>query len=126
MMTRHQEYALFCQAAIGVTLAVAVAMLAACYAPPPQRVITTTTTTTDEATPIVATLRPPLVREEIVPAAPSDRVVWHPGRWSWGGTGYIWVAGHWVDRPYANAVWEPGHWVDRDNGWVWDEGHWKA
>jgi len=124
MMTHRQEYALFCQIAVGATLAVAVAMLAACYAPSPRRVVTTTTTV--ESTPAVATLRPPPVREEVIPAAPSERVVWHPGRWSWDGTGYVWVAGHWVDRPYANAVWEPGHWVDHGNGWVWDEGHWRA
>ena len=34
-MTRRQEYALSCQFAVGATLAVAMAMLAACYAPPP-------------------------------------------------------------------------------------------
>ena len=124
MMTHRQEYALFCQIAIGATLAVAVAMLAACYAPAPRRVVTTTTTV--EAAPTVVTLRPPPVREEVIPAAPSERVVWHPGHWSWDGTSYVWVAGHWVDRPYANAVWEPGHWVDRGNGWVWEEGHWRA
>jgi hypothetical protein len=61
-----------------------------------------------------------------MPTAPSERVAWHPGQWSWNGAGYIWVAGHWVDRPYANAMWESGHWVDRGNGWVWDEGHWRA
>jgi hypothetical protein len=124
MMTRRQEYALICQLAIGATLAVAMAMLAACYAPPRERIVTTTTT--EEATPTVVTLRPPPVREEIVPAAPSERVTWHPGHWSWDGTGYVWVTGHWVDRPYANAMWEPGHWVDRGNGWVWEEGHWRA
>ena len=124
-MTRRQEYTLFCQAAVGATLAVAVAMLSACYAPPPPaRVVTTTTT--EEASPTIATLRPPPAREETMPAAPSERVAWHPGRWSWDGTGYVWVAGHWVDRPYANATWEPGHWVDHGNGWVWDEGHWRA
>jgi hypothetical protein len=122
-MTHRQEYALFCQIAIGATLAVAVAMLAACSAPQP-RVVTTTTTV--EETPAVATLRPPQLREEVIPAAPSERVTWHPGRWSWDGSGYTWIAGHWVDRPYANAVWEPGHWVDHGNGWVWDEGHWRA
>ncbi len=123
MMTRRQEYALFCRIAIGATLAVAMAMLAACHAPP-ARVVTTTTTV--ETAPAVATLRPPVVREEAVPAPPSEHVVWHPGHWSWDGTGYVWTAGHWVDRPYANAVWEPGHWVDRGNGWVWEEGHWRG
>jgi hypothetical protein len=123
-MPRRQQYALFCQFAIGATLAVAMAMLAACSAPPTHRVVTTTTA--EGATPAVATLRPPPLREEVVPTAPSERVAWTPGRWSWNGSGYVWVAGHWVDRPYANAVWEPGRWVDHGNGWVWDEGHWKA
>jgi len=120
-MTHRQEYALFCQIAVGATLAVAMAMLAACYAPPP-RVVTTTTTV--ETTPAVATLRPPPVREEVIPAAPSERVVWHPGRWSWDGTGYVWIAGHWSTghiptRCGARPL------VDHGNGWVWDEGHWR-
>jgi hypothetical protein len=66
------------------------------------------------------------VREEVIPVAPNERVVWDPGRWSWDGRGYTWVAGRYVDRPYAQAVWEPGHWVDHGDGWVWDEGHWRG
>ena len=46
--------------------------------------------------------------------------------WRWDGNGYVWVAGHYIERPTAQAVWEPGHWVDHGGGWVWDEGHWRA
>jgi hypothetical protein len=123
IMSAHQNHGMPRGFAGGTALALALTVLAGCSAPPP-RVVTTTTTV--ERQPVVATLRPPPVREEVVPTAPSARVVWDPGRWSWNGTGYVWVAGHWVDRPYASAVWEPGHWVDHGNGWVWDEGHWRA
>ena len=109
--------------AAATALAVAVSVLAGCYSAPP-RVVTRTTTIEQPAA--MVTLRPPPVREEIVPVAPNERVVWDPGRWSWDGRGYVWVAGHYVERPYARAVWEPGHWVDHGNGWVWDEGHWRG
>jgi hypothetical protein len=123
ILNRRQEYFLVFQIASGATLAVAIEMLSACSAPPHERVVTTATAVERSA---VVTLRPPALREESVPAAPSARVAWQAGHWSWNGTGYIWIAGHYVDRPYANAVWEPGHWVDHGTGWVWDEGHWRA
>jgi hypothetical protein len=121
-MSVYQHHKMLRGCADGAALIIAVSVLAGCYAPP-QRVVTTTTTVEQ---PGVVTLRPPPVREEVIPAAPNERVVWNPGRWSWDGRGYVWVAGQYVERPYARAVWEPGHWVDHGGGWVWDEGHWQG
>lgn len=122
-MSVHEHRKMFHRFAGPTALTVALSVLAGCYASPPPRVVTTTTTVEQ---PAVVTLRPPPVREEVVPAPPNERVVWVQGRWSWDGHGYVWVAGHYVERPYARAVWEPGNWIDRGNGWVWDEGHWRG
>jgi hypothetical protein len=125
MMSDHEEQKLFWGVAGAATMAVAAAILSGCYAPPRTHVVATETVVERSNGTIVA-LRPPAERTEVIPAAPSDRVVWQQGRWRWDGNGYVWVAGHYVDRPYAQAQWEPGHWVDHGDGWVWDEGHWRT
>jgi len=123
-MADREEQKLFWGIATGATLAVASALLAGCYAPPPAHVVRTETVV--ESNGAVVALRPPAPREEVIPVAPNERVVWDQGRWRWDGNGYVWVAGHYIERPTAQAVWEPGHWVDHGGGWVWDEGHWRA
>ncbi len=82
-----------------------------------------------EVVEIVAPRAPPPVRYEVVPPPPAGRVevvTWDPGHWHWNGHEYVWVPGHYVERPRREAVWEPGHWAERPNGaWVWVEGHWR-
>ncbi len=108
----------------GVAVAAAfTSMLAGCYAPPHER-IGRTTTVVEAAAPI--TLRPPAPRSELIPPAPNERVVWDPGRWNWNGQGYVWISGHYVERPYQQAKWEPGHWVAQDGAWAWEQGHWRG
>ncbi|HEY1720209.1 MAG TPA: hypothetical protein VGG27_03110 [Magnetospirillaceae bacterium] len=71
---------------------------------------------------------PPPPRVEAVPPpppGPPDHVVWVHGRWRWDGHGYVWEAGHYVERPRHGARWVEGHWNHRPDGWIWVEGHWR-
>lgn len=52
-------------------------------------------------------------------------MAWNPGHWRWDGRDWIWVPGHYVERPHRAAVWVPGHWDARPGGWVWIAGHWS-
>jgi len=75
---------------------------------------------------IIAPSAPPPPRYEVVPAPPPQRyVVWDPGHWNWDGRGWIWVPGHYEDRPHPHAVWVVGHWAHRRGGWVWIPAHWR-
>ena len=77
---------------------------------------------------VVATQAPPPVRVEVVPEAPRSRefVEWEPGHWHWNGHEYVWIGGHYVDRPHREAVYVPGHWDERPNGtWAWIPPHWR-
>jgi hypothetical protein len=77
---------------------------------------------------IIAPRPPPAVRYEVVPPPPPQRaevVTWDPGHWHWDGREWVWMPGHFVERPHREARWEPGHWAERPNGtWVWVNGHW--
>ena len=100
--------------------------------------VTTTTTTTEvtrEVTTgppgapvtreVVVTQAPPAIRVETQTISPGPTYVWQKGYWSWTGTRYAWVPGHWVARPRVAAVWVEGHWTQRGAGWVWIPGHWQ-
>ena len=78
-----------------------------------------------QSTVIIAPQAPPPMRTEIVPAAPATDVVWQPGRWSWSGTQYVWVAGQYVARPRPQVAWIPGHWDQTPAGWAWVNGSWQ-
>ncbi len=96
--------------------------LSACYAapapPPPAQA----------EVEVVAPQPPPPLRAEVIPPpAPEHRefMAWNPGHWRWDGREWIWVPGHYVERPHRAAVWVPGHWDARPGGWVWIAGHWS-
>ena len=74
---------------------------------------------------VIVTQAPPAVRIETETVSPGPTYVWQKGYWSWTGTRYAWVPGHWVARPRVAAVWVEGHWVQRPGGWVWISGHWQ-
>jgi hypothetical protein len=125
-MPSHEENKALRSATGIAAVVVATALLAGCYGPPRTHIVRTETIVDGPGGYSVVTLRPPAPRSELIPPAPNQRVVWDPGRWSWDGRGYVWVSGHYVDRPYERSVWEPGHWNERNGGWVWEEGHWRA
>jgi hypothetical protein len=78
---------------------------------------------------IVAPKEPPAPQAEVVPDAPQGPpgyFAWEPGHWHWAGLGYVWVSGHYIERPYQASVWVPGAWnYDGALHWTWTPGHWK-
>ncbi len=74
---------------------------------------------------VVAPYAPPPLRVETPPPPPSALAMWQPGHWSWDGTQYAWVAGHYVERPSATANWVPGYWQQGPAGWTWINGYWS-
>jgi WXXGXW repeat (2 copies) len=104
-----------------------VLVLAACSAPqaPPER---GALAASDEApNPVaVAPHPPPPRRAEIPPPAPSPHVLWKFGHWRWNGQQYVWVPGHYAQRPSPTANWIPDYWEQGPGGWLWVEGQWTS
>jgi hypothetical protein len=99
-----------------LSTAIAATGLAGCVVEPQRGVVE-----------VVAPQAPPPPRVEIVPAAPRppEFVVWEPGHWHWNGREFVWVAGHYVERPRREAEWIQGGWQERGPNWVWVGGHWR-
>jgi hypothetical protein len=76
---------------------------------------------------VVAPVAPPPPRAEMPPSPPPrhEHYDWQPGYWRWNGRAYVWVPGHYAQRPHRMAVWVPGHWQRRQGGWIWIPGHWQ-
>jgi hypothetical protein len=70
---------------------------------------------------------PPAEIVGIRPPRPDRRSiwVWHKGHWRWDGRAYVWLPGHWAERPPHMAKWVPPHWKHRRHGWTLVEGHWR-
>ena len=73
---------------------------------------------------VVTRPAPPAPRAEFQPPPPNERAVWDPGRWNWNGREYVWVGGHYIERPNVAMRWEPGHWAPQGGNWVWIDGRW--
>lgn len=89
---------------------------------PTEHVVVTPAPTTTHV--VVARPAPPAPRVEVQPPAPDAQAVWDPGHWNWDGTQYVWVSGHYIERPNVAMHWEPGHWLSENGSWVWMDGHW--
>jgi hypothetical protein len=77
--------------------------------------------------PRVAPGPPPPPHSELVPPPPqgSGPVVWQPGHWALGNSGWAWQPGQYVPPPLGETTWVPGRWVQQSSGgWIWQEGHW--
>jgi hypothetical protein len=88
-----------------------------------EPIVTTTRTTRT----VVVTSEPPPPKVEVRGTAPSETHVWVDGNWTYQNDHWVWLPGHWEERPRLNALWVPGHW-DRNpdgSGWVWTEGYWQ-
>ena len=72
---------------------------------------------------VIVPQAPPATRTEAIPPAPSMQHVWVPGAWVWRD-GWVWQAGHYEQRPYANARWIDGRWDSTPAGWRWPPGRW--
>jgi hypothetical protein len=84
-----------------------------------------------DVTPSLAQMAaPPPPPVEAAPGPPPPGVAgaywaWRPGFWRWNGRRYIWIPGHYVHAPRAQAVWVPGEWVFVRGRYVWHGGHWR-
>lgn len=109
-----------------VALGVVVAMVA-CSTPPGTSVEAATAVSGGPETAMtVASYPPPPKRAEIPPPASSLQALWRSGYWSWNGAKYVWMRGHYVQRPSPTANWIPGYWEQRPEGWTWVEGRWTS
>ena len=109
-------------AALGVVVA-----MGACSTPPGTSVGPAATVPGSSASVMSgASYPPPPKRAEIPPPASSPQALWRSGYWSWDGVKYVWVRGHYVQRPSPTAKWIPGYWEQRPEGWMWVEGRWTS
>jgi WXXGXW repeat (2 copies) len=69
---------------------------------------------------------PPPLPSENVPPPPGPAFVWQPGYWQWNNYQYVWVPGHYTQRPTTTAVWIPDHWVQYNGGWMFVPGQWQG
>lgn len=108
-------------------VALGVALLSACSSLP---VTSTEVAAGPDSSPGAALLRvsfpPPAKRAEILPPAPSPQSLWDCGHWSWSGARYVWMPGHYIERPRPDANWLPGYWLQEADGWAWVEGRWRS
>ena len=109
-----------------VALGVVVAMVACSTAPGTSVGAAAAVSDSPETAMIVASYPPPPGRAEIPPPAPSLQALWRFGYWSWNGVKYVWLPGHYVQRPSPTANWIPGYWEQRPEGWMWVEGQWTS
>ena len=75
---------------------------------------------------VVVKEAPPEPRHEVIGVAPSPSHVWISGYWSYRNGRYVWVPGHYENRPHTASVWVAGHWDHTSRGWVWTPGHWES
>ena len=57
------------------------------------------------AAPITVAVAPPVLQVEVPGSPPEVGVVWTPGYYAFGGSGYVWTAGSWVRPPGAGLAW---------------------
>ncbi len=50
--------------------------------------------------------------------------MWTPGYWAWGGGGYYWVPGTWVQPPRVGVLWTPGYWGFVGGVYRFNVGYW--
>jgi hypothetical protein len=50
--------------------------------------------------------------------------MWTPGYWAWGGGGYYWVPGTWVQPPRVGVLWTPGYWGFEGGVYAFHAGYW--
>jgi hypothetical protein len=67
---------------------------------------------------------PPPLPEYAQPVANQRGVIWTPGYWQHGPSGYFWVPGAWVQPPYTGALWTPGYWAATGPRFRFHPGFW--
>ncbi len=84
--------------------------------------------TADAASPGEADIRtaevPPPLQDDVPPPSPDDASLWAPAYWAWGGGGYYWVPGAWVQPPRPGMLWTPAYWSFAGAVYVFHPGYW--
>lgn len=73
---------------------------------------------------VIATVAPPPIPDDSQPAASQDGYLWTPGYWYWGGKGYTWVTGAWLEPPAVGLLWTPAYWSFADGRYFFHTGYW--
>ena len=74
---------------------------------------------------LVAPLRPPPLRVEVITPAPSHEYFWVSGHWRWEGDEHRWHEGHW-ERHRQYEQWVAPRWEQNDHGqWRFHDGYWR-
>ena len=68
---------------------------------------------------------PPRPPHEARPRAPGRTYIWIEGYYRWTSTEYVWVPGHWEQKPHPRAHWHRGRWYRGNRGWYWVDGRWE-
>ncbi len=103
-------------APLALTLALG---MSACTVTPPRL------TFTPPAIVMVAPVRPPPPRVEVIPPPPSHEYFWVYGHWRWDGNEHRWEDGHW-ERHREHEHWVAHHWDQDEHGqWRLHEGYWR-
>lgn len=117
-------------AAAGVAGVLALAGCAV-YVPGEQAVATTSSQQvylpaggTYQSSEVYVPSAPPAPMQEVVAVRPSINMVWIPGVWFWGGSRYVWRAGHWAHPPSGYRHYSPGNWQNTPRGYRWAPGNW--
>jgi hypothetical protein len=70
---------------------------------------------------------PPLISETMPnPPVTADPLMWQPGHWDWGGSGYVWSKGQYIPAAGHGNMWVPGWWSRSPAGWQWQPPHWTS
>jgi hypothetical protein len=111
---------------IGVAAAALIAVATAACSTAPRTALEAADSVTGvpETATTAASYPPPSERAEIPPPASSPQALWRSGYWTWNGVKYVWMRGHYVQRPSPTANWIPGYWEQRPEGWIRIEGQW--
>ncbi|HVU36087.1 MAG TPA: YXWGXW repeat-containing protein [Opitutaceae bacterium] len=68
---------------------------------------------------------PPAPAAETVTPSPASNAVWIPGYWSFDGTSYSWVAGHWEIPPPNAHSYVAAHWENQGGGYFFVPAYWR-
>jgi hypothetical protein len=66
---------------------------------------------------------PPAPRYERVAVAPSSKVFFVKGHWTYTGRKFVWVPGHY-EAKRAGYRYVDGHWNKVNGHWFYQKGHW--
>ena len=103
----------------GITALALTLGLSACVVTPPHL------SYTPPSVQIIAPVRPPPPRVEVIATPPGHDYFWVYGHWAWDGHEHRWEDGHW-EHHREHAHWVAHRWDQDEHGqWRLHEGYWR-